>query len=100
MRVASSAGQLISANYGGSGGASAGGGGGGSANPVTAPISPGATSVVTPTQQQGSITINVNGVITDQILNDLLLPALQDAIENRDFVLITNNSRNGQNLLA
>ena len=53
-----------------------------------------------PQQQSGSITINVNGVITDEIVQGLIVPAIQDAVENRDVILIRNESRNGQQLAA
>jgi len=43
--------------------------------------------------QGGSITINVNGVITDEIMQDLVVPAIQDAVNDKDIVLFTNDSR-------
>jgi len=100
LAMASYAGQLAGASFGGSGGGNAGGGGG-SANPVTAPIRPGDISITQPpTQQSGSITINVNGVMTEDIVNNLIVPALQNAVENRDVILIRGDSRNAQQLMA
>lgn len=93
--------QLAGAQFGGSGGGSAAAGGSG--NPVTSPIRPGDTSITNPPMQQqssGSITINVNGVITDDIVQNLIVPAIQDAVDNRDVILIRGDSRNGQQLLS
>ena len=41
----------------------------------------------------GTVTINVNGVITDEILEDLMIPAIQDAVNDRDVILIRGDSR-------
>lgn len=41
----------------------------------------------------GTITINVNGVITEEILEDLMIPAIQDAVNERDVILIRDDSR-------
>ena len=45
------------------------------------------------TSTMGSVTINVNGVITEEIINDLMIPALEDSISNRDVIVIRNDSR-------
>lgn len=88
--------ELSSINTGGGSSASGAGTGG------AAGLSPyGAPPVVMPMQQQssGSITINVNGVMTEDIVNNLIVPALQNAVENRDVILIRGDSRNGQELM-
>lgn len=89
--------ELSNINTGGGGGGSSGGGGT-SSPPVGSPY--GAPNPVIPTQQSGSITINVNGVITEDIIQRLVVPAIQDAVENRDVILIRGDSRNGQELMV
>jgi len=46
----------------------------------------------------GSLTINVTGIITDEIVDDLIVPAIQNGIENRDLVLIRKGTRNADEL--
>jgi len=73
------------------------GGGGGSnlgtfANPSTTTDVTQPFSNTTP-QVGGTITINVNGVVTDEIIQDLLIPAIQDSVDNKDVILFRNDSR-------
>lgn len=42
---------------------------------------------------RGTITINVNGVVTDEIVQDLIVPAIQDATNDKDVILFRNDSR-------
>lgn len=46
---------------------------------------------------QGTLVINVNGVITEEILQDLMIPAIQGAVNDRDVILIRNDSQNALN---
>lgn len=98
--MAGYASQLASASYGGSGSAAAGG----SQNAVTAPTTPGSTTMFpeNQTESRGSTTIIINGDLigTDEYVQDRFLPLIKDAIDNRDYVLIDSNSRNGQELFA
>lgn len=49
-------------------------------------------------QGGGQVTINImGGMVTPELIDEQLIPAFQDAIENRDLVLISSESRNGQN---
>jgi len=41
----------------------------------------------------GTVTINVNGVVTEDIINDLMIPAIQESINERDVILINSDSR-------
>ena len=41
----------------------------------------------------GSLTINVSGVITDEIVNDLIVPAIQNATNDYDVLLFNSDSR-------
>ena len=54
----------------------------------------------TETAQTGTITINVNGVVTEEILQDLIIPAIQDSIDNKDVILFRNDSRQALELTA
>lgn len=96
------AGQLASAQYGGGARAGSATSAGGSANSVTSPITPGATSITNPpvaNQSSGSLTIIFNGPTNEQFVRDEVIPMLQDDVENRDLILIRSDSRNGQQLM-
>lgn len=88
-------------------------GGGGGAVPVgPAAISSSATTpvveddVVTDEQgatigasaSSGATTINVTGVITQEIVDELLIPAIQEAVDKRDVILIRNGTQNAAEL--
>jgi len=66
---------------------------------TTSPINPVINEAAgTSTASSGSITINVNGVITDEIMQDLVIPAIQDAANDKDIILFSNDSRQAQEL--
>ena len=48
----------------------------------------------------GTITINVNGVVTEEILQDLIIPAIQDATNDKDVILFRSDSRQAIELEA
>ena len=48
----------------------------------------------------GTITINVNGVVTEEILNDLIIPAIQDAANEKDVILFRSDSRQAAELIV
>lgn len=48
----------------------------------------------------GTITINVNGVVTEEIMQDLVIPAIQDATNDKDIILFNNDSRQAIELEA
>ena len=86
------------------GGGSAGSGAGSSTAPTSfaqSSFDPGADSQGQ--QQQiaggGSITFNVNGVVTEEIMQDLMIPAMQDAFD-RDVVIIRDGQRQFDELKA
>ena len=47
----------------------------------------------------GSITINVNGVVTEEIIQDLIVPAIQEATNDKDIILFRPDSRQAQELI-
>jgi Phage-related minor tail protein len=63
------------------------------------PINTTDTTAATTPAVRGSITINVNGVITQQIMDDIIIPAIQDATD-RDILLFSNSSRQAQEIYA
>lgn len=79
-----------------------GGGGGAAPGSVANPYAveeigaPGGGTV----KPQGSVTINVNGVITESVMNDLVIPAIQDAVNDNDVLLFNNTSRQAQEIIA
>jgi hypothetical protein len=92
---------IRSASFGGSSAPSVGGG---TATPVTPaePVTPappvttgGATS-----QPQVTVIIEGNVIADDQWIDDVLLPGIQDAVNNRDRVLFSTNSRQARDLVA
>ena len=87
-------------NRGAGGGAAGGAVGGGGSAPSPTPYTNPNGVLSGQTQSSGSITINVNGVMTEDIVNNLIVPALQNAVENRDVILIRGDSRNAQQLMA
>jgi len=48
----------------------------------------------------GTINIVVNGVMTQEIVDDVLVPAIRDGIDNRDVILINGSSRQAQELVS
>lgn len=48
----------------------------------------------------GTITINVNGVITEEIVQDLIVPAIQEATNDKDVILFRPDSRQAQELVV
>lgn len=80
------------------------GGGGGIAGTSAAPIATTPTDIVTGQPLSGgaagTITINVNGVVTEEILQDLIIPAIQDSVDNRDVILFRSDSRQALELTA
>lgn len=102
LGLIAASGLLQAASVGsGGGGASVGGGSSGgalptfNANPVT-----GQPAGSTPQSEQTAITINFNGHIlgTQDFVDQTLIPAIKDAIDNRDFVIIGPNSRQASNI--
>ena len=93
--AATGLGQLAGLNTGGASSSLAG--------TSAAPIATAPTDVATGqplSGTTGSVTINVNGVITDEIVQDLIVPAIQDAVENKDVILIRDDTRNAFELQA
>jgi len=90
---------IRSQSFGGGGSVSAPSGGGGVSgiSPQTPTVAP---ALGSQSQQfGGSFVVNVNGgLVNEDFLIDDLLPAMRNAIEQRDFTLIRNTSTNGQNL--
>lgn len=77
--------------------------GGSLSGTTAAPVATTPTDIATGeplTGTSGTLTINVNGVVTEEVLNDLILPAIQDAVGNKDVILFRNDSRQAQELLA
>ena len=105
---------IKSSKFGGGGGAPTVSGGGGGNVPV-GPTAIASTSAASSTSEalegevvqdgassqaaaRGSVSINVSGVITQDIVDELMIPAIQEAVENRDVVLIRNGTRNADEL--
>jgi len=77
-----------------SGSGSGGGAGGTFGTAVNPVVTTSADSNQTQQQAtQGTITINVNGVVTEDILQNLIVPAIQDATNNKDIILFRSDSR-------
>lgn len=88
--------QLASAQFGG-GSSSVSAPGSGSI--VTDPIRPGDTSIVNPpAQNSGSVTIQIMGDVigSEDFVYNKFMPLIEEAINNRDYVMIRGDSRNGQ----
>lgn len=75
--------------------------GGGGAGESSAPLGSEQNPITTTSQDvlpadggtSGTITINVNGVVTDEIMQDLIIPAIQDATNDKDVILFRPESR-------
>jgi len=83
-------------------GISSGGGAYGSGT-VASPTMTSDVNQFQPSQQQGTqgtITINVSGVVTEEIIQDLMIPAIQDAVNDKDVILIRSDSRQALELTA
>ena len=87
--------QLSALNSGPTGGAP-----GTAVNPVITQPTDTATGEPLASGSGGTITINVNGVVTEQVIQDLLIPAIQDGVNNKDMILIRNDSRNALDLTS
>ncbi len=46
----------------------------------------------------GTINIHVTGVLTQEIIDSALIPAIRESIDTRDVILINSNSRNAREL--
>jgi hypothetical protein len=81
-------------------------GGGGGATPVFS-AQPGTSIPSAPPTQIGresqssqtvvNVTVQGNIVGNQQFVDDMLIPAIRDAVDNRDFVIIGVNSRQAAN---
>lgn len=95
LAMAGYAQQLLSANYGGGGGAASSA----STNAVTAPVTAGSTTLFpdnpNENQSRGSTTIIFNGdfIGTEEFVADKFIPLLGTLINEQDYVLIQNGSR-------
>ncbi len=89
--------KIRSTSFGGGGstGGAVGGGGVGNVPQQVGPINP--STLTDETQQSlGSLTINITGgLINEEFLNDQLIPQIQDSIDQRDVILIRQDSLNG-----
>jgi len=85
--------------FGGGGGVSAPSGGGGSNGlPQSVPtVAPALGGPEAGQNGGGQLILNITGgVINEEFMNDELIPALQDFVDNKDGILIRSDSRNGQ----
>lgn len=92
---------INSSSFGGGGGAASVPGGGGSmpSAPTAAPLPQGARATPNNLEQQGVTTIQFLGPVYGfDDLEDVVVGIVQDASENKDVVLISQTSRNGQEL--
>lgn len=87
--------QINKMSYDGGGDAGGGGGGGGAPTATTNSSTPSGVPVNSSAPvQQMQIQVFVNGVLTgSQFTDEVLVPLLQDRIENKELVLGTRNSR-------
>ena len=51
-------------------------------------------------KKEATAPINVNGVVTDEIIQDLLSPAIQDSVDNKDVILFRSDSRQALELTS
>ncbi|MCW8934244.1 MAG: hypothetical protein OQK98_05925 [Gammaproteobacteria bacterium] len=84
-----------------------GGGGGSGAGSSIAPtsFSQSAFDPVNDSENQqpgatgGSVTVNINGMMDERMIQDTLIPALQDAVSFGDVILIKGDSRNASEII-
>jgi hypothetical protein len=90
--------ELSNVNTGG-GGTGSGGSSGQSSGSPSSGYSNSATMPM-PEQRSGSINIYIQGAITEDMIRDVVVPVIKEDVDNRDLVLISSNSRNGQVLMG
>lgn len=59
----------------------------------------GGEATAAPAATGQSLTFNINGVITDEIVDQMIIPAITDAVDKRDVIVFRRESAQGEELL-